>query len=84
MNTIQRVILWLGCNGLILVWLLPPTFHVHSDGTRLESNWHWVWSLPHEWSVNTPLLGWRIVTVVLVTAGFFIVFRHNPTKGGAK
>jgi hypothetical protein len=34
---------------------------------RLETSWHWIWNLPHEWSINTPLVAWRIVTVVLIT-----------------
>ena len=84
MTLIQRIVLWLGCHGLILVWLMPPSYHLHADGTRLETSWHWVWSMPHEWSVNAPILALRILTVVLVTFGFYLVFRTNLEKEGSK
>lgn len=80
MTNLQRVILWLGCNGLILVWLLPPTYFIHSDGIRFESNWHFVWNLPHEWSLNSPVVALRLITVVLITIGFIFVFRPNVQK----
>lgn len=84
MNLSQRVIVWLGCNGLILVWLMPASYTVHSDGTRLESNWHWIWDVPLDWSVSVPLTALRLVTVVAVTIGMFFVFRTNPKQEGVK
>ena len=80
MNLAQRVIVWLGCHGLALVWLLPASYTVHSDGTRLESNWQWIWDVPLDWSVSVPLTALRLVTVVAFTIGMFFVFRTNPTK----
>lgn len=84
MNTGQRTILWLGVFGLFLVWLLPPSYHIHSDGIRLETSWHWVWSLPHEWSINTSLIAWRIITIVLITAAAYFGASSSKTEGGAK
>lgn len=84
MNLYQRIILWLGCNGLILVWLMPASYSIHPDGTRLESNWHWIWDVPLEWSVSVPLTALRLITVVAITVGMFLVFRTNPTKEGGK
>ncbi len=82
MNLVQRIVIWLGCNALVAVWLLPPTYLVHSDGTRLESNWQYLWDVPLEWSVSVPLTALRLATVIVLTAGFFMVFRSSPPKGG--
>lgn len=82
MNLAQRIVIWLGCNALVAVWLLPPTYLVHSDGTRLESNWQYLWDVPLEWSVSVPLTALRLATVIVLTAGFFMVFRSSPPKGG--
>lgn len=85
MNLAQRIVLWLGCHALIAVWLLPATYHIQTDGNRLESNWHWIWDVPLEWSVSVPLTALRLVTVVVLTAGFYLVFRNNPpTQGGGR
>ena len=85
MNLAQRVVLWLGCHALIAVWLLPATYLVQPDGTRLESNWHWIWDVPLDWSVSVPLTALRLATVVLITAGFYLVFRPTTdARGGAK
>ncbi len=80
MNLAQRIIIWLGCNGLALVWLMPASYIVHADGSRLESNWNWIWDVPLDWSVSVPLTALRLVTVVAITAGMYLVFRNNPTK----
>ena len=84
MNLIQRVIIWMGCNALILLWIQPPTYQVLSDGTRLEHNLVNLWNIHPEWSVNVPLLALRLVIILLVTAGMFIVFRTNPNKEESK
>lgn len=84
MNLIQRIILWLGCNALALVWLMPATYLVHSDGTRLESNWSYLWDVPLEWSVSVPLTALRLASVVVFTAGMLLVFRTNGTKENKK
>ena len=84
MNLAQRIVLWLGCNGLALVWLLPPTYHIHADGTRLESNWHYLWDVPLDWSVSVPLTALRLATVIVFTAGFFFVVSTNKTSEGRK
>lgn len=85
MNLAQRVVLWLGCHALIAVWLLPATYLVHPDGTRLESNWNWIWDVPLDWSVSVPLTALRLATVIVITAGFFLIFRANPAaRGGAQ
>jgi len=83
MNLAQRIVIWLGCHALIAVWLLPATYTVHADGTRLESNWHWLWEVPLEWSVSVPLTALRLVTVVVVTGGFYLVCSTKPKSGGA-
>lgn len=84
MNLAQRIIVWLGCNSLILVWLLPPTYLVHADGTRLEANWSYLWDVPLEWSVSVPLTGLRLATIIVITLGMCFVFRTNPKKEGDK
>jgi hypothetical protein len=84
MNLAQRIVLWLGCNALALVWLLPPTYTIHADGTRLESNWSYLWNVPVEWSVSVPLTGLRLASVVIYSAGMFFVFRTNTKAEGKK
>lgn len=84
MNLAQRIILWLGCNALIAVWLLPPTYLTHADGTRLEANWSYLWDVPLEWSVSVPLTALRLATVIVLTGGFWMVFRTNLKKEGGK
>lgn len=78
MNLAQRVIVWLGCNALILLWLQPPVYQVQADGTRLEHQLEFFWNIPPEWSVNVPLSATRIALVVFVTFGMVLVFRTNP------
>jgi hypothetical protein len=84
LNLAQRIILWLGCNGLALVWLMPATYIIHADGTRLESNWQWLWDVPLDWSVSVPLTTLRLGSVVVFTIGMCFVFRTNPTQEGGK
>lgn len=84
MNLAQRVIVWLGCHALILVWLMPASYVVQANGTRLESNWHWIWDVPLEWSVSVPLTALRLVTVVVITAGMYLVFHGKLSKEGGK
>tara|TARA_R110002111_G_scaffold45080_1_gene81835 strand:- start:451 stop:705 length:255 start_codon:yes stop_codon:yes gene_type:complete len=84
MTIIQRIIIWMGCNALILLWLQPPTYLIHADGTRFEHDFVLLWDIHQEWSVNIPLLGMRILIILLVTAGMFFVFRPNTKKEGAK
>lgn len=84
MNLAQRIVLWLGCHALALVWLLPPTYMIHADGTRLESNWSYLWHVPLEWSVSVPLTALRLASVVVFTAGMFCVVRTNPKPEGGK
>lgn len=83
MNIAQRVVICLGCNALIAVWLLPATYLVHPDGTRLESNWNWLWDVPLEWSVSVPLTALRLLTVGAVVAGGYFVCDTKPKHGGA-
>ncbi len=83
MNLAQRIIIWLGCHGLALVWILPPTYIIHVDGTRSESNWSYLWDVPLEWSVCVPLTALRLATVIVITAGFYLVFRTNPKSAGS-
>jgi len=80
MNLAQRIIIWLGCNALILLWLQPPVYLVNADGTRLEQGLLYFWQITPEWSVNVPLLVARIAIVALVTVGFFLVFKSGTTK----
>ncbi|MCF7689747.1 MAG: hypothetical protein K9M98_03170 [Cephaloticoccus sp.] len=80
MNLAQRIIIWLGCNALILLWLQPPVYLVNSDGSRLEQGLLYFWQLAPEWSVNVPLLTARIAIVTLVTVGFCLVFKTGTKK----
>jgi hypothetical protein len=84
MNLYQRIIVWLGCHALALVWMLPPTYTIHTDGSRLESNWSYLWDVPLEWSVSVPLTALRLATVIAFTVGMFFVFRTNPKPEGGK
>jgi hypothetical protein len=84
LNLYQRIILWLGCNALALVWIMPATYIVHVDGSRLESNWHWIWDVPLDWSVSVPLTALRLASVVVYTLGMCYVFRTNPKTEVAK
>jgi hypothetical protein len=77
MNLAQRVIVWLGCNALILLWLQPPVYLIQTDGSRIEHQLEYFWNLDPEWCVNVPLFCARIVLIVLVTAGMALVFRTN-------
>ncbi len=78
MNIAQRVIVWLGCNALILVWLQPPVYQQHSDGSRNEHQLEFFWNLSDAWAVNVPLVFARILIIALVTVGMLFVFRSNP------
>lgn len=80
MNLGQRVILCMGCIGICLVWLMPATYTVHADGTRLESNWHWIWDVPLDWSVSVPLTALRLTSVVLCAVLLFFACRTNPAS----
>lgn len=80
MTIIQRIILLLGCNGLILAWLQPPVYQVHTDGVRLEHQLDYFWNIAPDWSVNVPLLAARIAIIALVTAGAYLAFRTNAKK----
>lgn len=82
MNLAQRIVLWLGCHALALVWLLPPTYLIQADGTRLEANWSYLWDVPLEWSVSVPLTALRLASVIVFTAGIFLAIRTNPRAGG--
>jgi hypothetical protein len=74
----------MGCVGLSLVWLLPASYIVERDGSRLESNWQWLWDVPLEWSVSVPLTALRLATVVVFTAGLYHACRTNPKKEAGK
>jgi hypothetical protein len=84
MNLAQRVILLMGGVGITLVWLLPASYQVHPDGTRLESNWHWLWNVPLDWSVSVPLTSLRLASVVVCTALLYFACRTNPKPEGGK
>ncbi|MCF7689740.1 MAG: hypothetical protein K9M98_03205 [Cephaloticoccus sp.] len=84
MTLIQRIILLLGVNALILDWLQPPVYQVHSDGVRLEHQLDYFWNIAPDWSVNVPLLAARIVIIALVTIGACLAFKTNAKKEGAK
>jgi hypothetical protein len=77
MNLAQRVIVWLGCNAMILLWLQPPVYQVLSDRSRIEHQLDYFWSLDPAWSVNVPLFCARLVLIALVTAGMALVFQTN-------
>jgi NADH:ubiquinone oxidoreductase subunit 4 (subunit M) len=82
MNLLQRTVLALGGIALVAVWMLPATYHVNADGTRLESNWHWLWEVPLEWSVSVPLTALRLATVGALTVTFVLVFSREDKKEG--
>jgi hypothetical protein len=83
MNILQRVILCLGCNTIIWIWVHPPVYKLTGDG-RLEHNLYYAWQVPIDWSVNLPMVALRIATVVLVTAGFFFACGGLRRKEDAK
>lgn len=83
-NLIQRIILWMGCNALILLWLQPPVYQITADGTRLEHNLEFFWNIPPDWSVNVPLLAVRLSIIVLVTLGMTVVFKTGTKKEASK
>lgn len=84
MNLAQRITLWMGCNALILLWLQPPTYQVHADGTRFEQDLVSLWHIHPDWSVNVPLMGMRMLIILLITAGMFFVVKSGVKKEGAK
>ena len=79
MNIAQRVILSMGCNTIIWIWVHPPVYKLVSNG-RLEHNLYYVWQVPIDWSVNLPMVALRLLTVVLVTTGFFLAFSSGRKK----
>jgi hypothetical protein len=78
----QRVILCMGCNTIIWIWVHPPVYKI-ADDIRLEHNLYYAWEVPMDWSVNLPMVALRLLTVVLVTTGFFLAFRSSKKKEGA-
>jgi hypothetical protein len=82
MNLAQRVILCMGGVGITLVWLLPASYQSHPDGTRLESNWHWLWDVPLDWSVSVPLTGLRLASVLACVTLLYFACRTNPKPEG--
>jgi hypothetical protein len=80
MNLAQRVILIMGCNAIALIWLLPATYQVHADGTRFESNWHWLWHVPHDWSLNVPVTTLRLISIIGCTIGLYLACRNSTPK----
>jgi len=79
MSIIQRVILCMGCNTIIWIWIHPPVYRL-TNGGRLEHNLYYVWQIPMDWSVNLPMVALRLLTVVLVTTGFYLAFRPGQKK----
>ena len=75
----QRVILCLGCNTIIWIWVHPPVYKLVSDG-RVEHNLFYVWEVPTDWFVNLPMVALRLLTVVLVTTGWFLAFSRSQKK----
>lgn len=73
MNLVQRIILCLGCNALIWIWVHPPVYRQTSSG-RLEHNTFYAWEVPMDWSVNLPMVALRMATVVLVAGGLYLAF----------
>ncbi len=67
----------MGCVGITFVWLLPASYQVQADGTRLESNWHWIWNVPLDWSVSVPLTALRLASVIVCAAGLYLAVRTN-------
>ncbi len=78
----QRVILCMGCNTIIWIWIHPPVYQVTAQG-RLEHNLYYAWEVPMDWSVNLPMVALRLLTVVLVATGFFLAFSSSKKKEGA-
>ena len=79
MTILQRVILCLGCNTVIWIWIHPPVYRLTTDG-RHEHNLYYVWQVPMDWSVNLPMVALRLLTVVLVTTGFYLAFSAGGKK----
>lgn len=73
MNLLQRIILCMACNTLIWIWVHPPVYKL-TQGGRLEHNLYYAWEVPIDWSINLPMIGLRMATVVLVAAGFYLAF----------
>jgi hypothetical protein len=84
MTLLQRIIIALGCNSLILLGLQPPVYLLHADGTRIEHHLEFFWHIPPEWSVNVPHLFARFAIIVFVTVGWFFVFRPNSKPETSK
>ncbi|MCX6401007.1 MAG: hypothetical protein NTX33_13900 [Propionibacteriales bacterium] len=40
--------------------------------------------MPLEWSVSVPLTALRLASVIVFTAGMYLVFPTNPKQEGAK
>lgn len=79
MTILQRVILCLGCNTVIWIWIHPPVYQLTTGG-RLEHNLYYVWQVPMDWSVNLPMVALRILSVVLVTTGLYLAFSAGGKK----
>ena len=77
----QRVILCMGCNTLIWIWVHPPVYKLVSD-LRIEHNLYYAWEVPMGWSVNLPMVALRMLTVLLVTTGLFLAFTSSKKKEG--
>ena len=69
----------MGCNTCIWIWVHPPVFQVTSTD-RLEHNLYYAWEIPMDWSVNLPMVGLRLLTVAMVTTGFYLAFRSSAKK----
>lgn len=82
MTILQRIILCMGCNTAIWIWIHPPVYRL-TDGGRLEHNLYYAWQVPMDWSVNLPMIALRLLTVVLVTTGFYLAFRPGAKKEAA-
>jgi hypothetical protein len=82
MTILQRIILCMGCNTAIWIWIHPPVYRL-IDGGRLEHNLYYAWQVPMDWSVNLPMVALRLLTVVLVTTGFYLAFRPGAKKEAA-
>lgn len=78
----QRVILCMGCNTAIWIWVHPPVYRLVGAG-RLEHNLYYAWEVPMEWSVSLPMVALRLLTVVLVTTGLFLAFTSSKKKEAA-
>ena len=57
----------------------PPVYKILNDG-RVEHNLFYVWQVPIDWSVNLPMVALRLLTVVLVTTGWFLACSANKPK----